>query len=298
MRVLPESGTVVARHRQHALVESSSGERVSCLPQRRKLAPLIGDAVEWTRNPDGTGLIGAILPRRTTLTRVDSRGHCQDVAANLDQLVIVIAPQPAIDWLVLDHYLAAAELGGLDALIVFNKVDLVQGMPAELDDYCQIAQLMATSTRDSASIEALAHALVGKRSALVGQSGVGKSSLINALVGEAMQTVGALSDKTQQGKHTTTASMLYRMSNGAELVDSPGVRQYAPYIAHERDVAGGFREFKRWLGQCRFDNCAHIAEPGCAIKAAVETGSISARRYAGYEHLYALVASLRARREP
>jgi ribosome biogenesis GTPase len=298
MRVLSEIGTAVARHRRHTTVEASTGERFACLPQRRNLAPLIGDTVEWSRNPDGTGTISGISPRRTTLTRVDARGRRQDVAANLDQLVVVIAPQPAIDWLVLDHYLVAAELSGLKALIVFNKKDLVAHLPPELEDYANVADLMATSTRDHDSIVALAAALAKQRSAFVGQSGVGKSSLINALVGEAMQTVGELSDKNKQGRHTTTASMLYRMDNGGELVDSPGVRQYAPYIEHERDVAAGFREFRAYLGHCRFDNCVHLAEPGCAVKAAVADGAISTKRYANYEHLYALVANLRARREP
>jgi ribosome biogenesis GTPase len=127
---------------------------------------------------------------------------------------------------------------------------------------------------------------------------VGKSSLLNTLLGKQAQAVGELSDKLRQGKHTTTGSMLYRLENGGELIDSPGVRQYAPFIEHENDVAGGFREFHELTPKCRFADCRHLAEPGCAVKEGLKSGVVTQRRYDNYRNLYELVAELRARREP
>jgi ribosome biogenesis GTPase len=232
------------------------------------------------------------------LTRVDSRGRGQPVAANLTQLVIVVAAEPDIDWLVLDHYLVSAELSRIKPLIIFNKTDIQPQPPPELLAYESIAPVFATSTYEGHIDDTMLEQLRGERSALVGQSGVGKSSLINTLIGDSVQATGELSEKLRQGKHTTTATALYQLKGGGELVDSPGVRRYAPYIEHERDVAGGFREFQHLIPKCRFADCRHLAEPGCAVKAAVDNGKVSRRRYDDYCALYELVATLRRRREP
>jgi ribosome biogenesis GTPase len=231
------------------------------------------------------------------LTRVDSRGHGQPIAANLTQLVVVIAAEPSIDWLVLDHYLAAAELTKLSPLIVFNKTDIVAQLPAELEIYRRLAPFIATSALEGGLPPSLLEHLAGNRSVLVGQSGVGKSSLLNALFGATLQSVGELSARIRQGRHTTTGSALHRLKNGGELIDSPGVRRYAPWIEHERMVAGGFGEFQPFVARCRFADCSHLNEPNCAVKAAVGSGDIAQRRYASYGNLYELVAQLRTRRE-
>ena len=290
-------GLVVARHRHHVTVEASNGHRYSCRTLSRQLQPLVGDRVEWREEPGSDGVITQIEPRTSLLTRVDSRGRGQPVAANLTQLVIVVAAEPAIDWLVLDHYLAAAEIARLKSVIVYNKTDIEPELPTRLNDYAEIAEVITTSAFDRSAQLNLADAMQGERSAFVGQSGVGKSSLINTLLGEELQAVGELSEKIRQGRHTTTAATLYRLANGGELIDSPGVRQYAPYIEHERDVADGFKEIRELSGHCRFDNCQHLAEPDCAVKAAVESGTISRERHENYKNLQALVATLRAKRE-
>lgn len=289
---------IVARHRRHVVIEAADGSSHTCRSASRKIQPLPGDQVRWTAEGDGTGIVTKIEPRSTVLTRVNRRGHGTPVAANLTQLVTVVAAEPEIDWLVLDHYLVAAELSRLKPAIIFNKTDLQPDIPKELVDYGSIAPVFATSAVRAQIEEDLLDCFQGERSALVGQSGVGKSSLLNSLLGKNAQAVGELSDKLRQGKHTTTGSVLYRLSNGGELIDSPGVRQYAPYVEHENAVAGGFREFHALVPNCRFTDCRHIAEPGCAIKAALERGEIAERRYENYKNLYALVAELRARREP
>ncbi len=131
---------------------------------------------------------------------------------------------------------------------------------------------------------------------MIGQSGVGKSSLINALLGDTRQAVDELSDKSGQGRHTTTTAVLFELPGGGELIDSPGVRDFAPYIADSREVTRAYKEISRYSGECRFDDCRHLAEPDCAVKAAVATGDIVARRYESFKNLYELTESLQQKR--
>jgi ribosome biogenesis GTPase len=291
------SGTVVARYKRHCLVADADGKRVNCQLERRRLNPVVGDTVQWQLQADMSGTLTSIAPRATELTRIDNRGRPEVIAANLSQLVIVLAPDPAPDWFLLDRYLAAAELAGFKAVIAFNKTDLRGEPPGELDDY---ASLGYTSCRTSATnadgLDKLTRSMAGHRSVMIGQSGVGKSSLLNALLGDKLQAVGALSEKSGHGRHTTSTAVLYTLPGDGELIDSPGVRDYSPFIADPRDVASGFREFKPLLGTCRFQDCGHLVEPDCAIKAALSAGQIVARRYASYERLYALTETLQSER--
>ena len=152
---------------------------------------------------------------------------------------------------------------------------------------------MSTSAVDKTGLGRLERLLGGERSALIGQSGVGKSSLVNALLGEDVQRVGRLSGKLLQGRHTTTTSALHRHPDGGEIIDSPGVRNYTPFIDRPGDVQSGFREFAGRRDGCRFDDCTHRAEPDCAIKAALHDGAINPGRYENYGRLYELTASAR-----
>lgn len=293
---MSERGIVVARHRRHVTVEDAEGRRRLCRPAQRRLQPIVADDVEWRPEPDGTGTVTRVLERRTTLTRIDARGRCELVAANLSQLVVVVAYAPPPDWFVVDHYLVAAELGELDARIVLNKADLGSDPITHLDCYRRAGySVSVTSAKDGRGIEGLAEALRQERSALVGQSGVGKSSLLNALLGDSVQDTGELTGKGGQGRHTTSSAVLHRLGNGAELVDSPGVRAYAPFVEDAATVQHGFREFHSLIGNCRFDNCRHLAEPGCAVKEALEAGAICRRRYESYQRLYELVVELGSR---
>lgn len=294
---MSERGVVVARHRRHVTVEDMDGRRVLCKSAQRHLQPLVADDVEWRAESDGTGTVTQVLERRTTLTRVDSRGRCELVAANLTRLVVVAAPAPPPDWFVVDHYLVAAELAQLSALIVLNKADLGGERIPHLDCYRRAGYALATTSVPTRhGIDALADALRGERSALVGQSGVGKSSLLNTLVGNAVQDTGTLTGKGGHGRHTTSSAVLHRLANGAELVDSPGVRAYAPYIDEPASLQHGFRELRELIGRCRFDDCRHLAEPGCAVKDALAAGKLCRRRYASYVRLYELMVGLKARR--
>lgn len=279
---------VVARHRRRLEIETADGGRFSCIPAGRRLQALCGDRVEWHRRADGTCVVTAALERETLLTRIDKRGRPEPIAANLTQLVAVLAPVPAPDWLLLDRYLAAAELTGIGAAIVYNKHDLAPA-PERLAEYTRIGYpVVETSVVAGTGLTGIADLLRGRRSALLGQSGVGKSSLLNALVGERVQAVGALAARGGHGRHTTTTAVLHRLPGGGEIVDTPGVRQYAPYFDDSADVALGFREFLPHRERCRFDDCRHRAEPACAVKAAVEAGTITRARYESYLELEAV----------
>lgn len=271
--------------------------RVSCQLQRRSLKPVVGDSVSWELGSGSTGLVTDVLPRDSQLTRIDGRGRPEVVAANVTQLAIVVAADPTPDWFLLDRYLAAAELGRFNAFIVFNKIDLVERPPTALDRYTALGyQTLRVSAARRRGLEDIEAAFLAQRSAMIGQSGVGKSSLLNALVGNAQQTVASLSRKSGHGRHTTSTAVLYTLPTGGELIDSPGVRDYAPFIADPRDVARGFREFADLGAACRFQDCRHLAEPDCAIKVAVADQRINEQRYAGYRRLYELTESLQGRK--
>lgn len=291
---MDEAGLVVARHRRHIVVEDAAGEQHVCLTRKRSVKPLVGDRVSW-QFTDGSAVVTEVLERTSTLTRMDSRGRREAIAANVDQLLIVAAAEPQPDRLLLDRYLAGAELLRMRAIVVFNKMDLLPEPPKFLDVYEAIGYpVRRVSVVTRTGLDDLEAVMRGRRSAMVGQSGVGKSSLLNALLGAGAQAVGTLSQKSGHGRHTTTTAVLYKLPGGGELIDSPGVRHYAPYIERVTDVQQGFREFRAHLGRCRFDNCLHVAEPDCAIKAAVAASEIDASRYDSYVKMCEQIRSLRS----
>jgi ribosome biogenesis GTPase len=260
------------------------------------LSPLAGDRVRFSLEPDGTAVVREILARQSLLERIDNRGRGEGVAANVSLIAVVVAPRPAPDWQLVDRYLVAAALMGIDAALIRNKLDIEDGdVDQRADAYAGIGYpFIAASAATQRGLDALARALAGHRSVLVGQSGVGKSSLINSLVADDAQAVGSLSRRRAIGRHTTTAAMLYRLPGGGEIIDSPGVRRYAPKIDDPADLAFGFVEFRPFQGRCRFNDCSHRAEPGCAVRAAVETGSIRPERHRSYAALRDTLERLRA----
>lgn len=293
-------GRVVASHGRDATVLAADGTRVHCRLQGRRLAVVCGDRVRWVagRTEGGAGVIVEVLPRANLLARISSRGSAEPVAANLTQLVAVVAPIPAPDFGLCDRYLAAAEWNGLVACVVANKCDL--GDPAgalaePLADYARIGHpVLHTSKRTTGGVDALRERLAGGTSVLVGQSGVGKSSLINALVPGVEAAVDEVSRASESGRHTTTTSSLYTLPSGGELIDSPGVRDFSPPLPAPRDVAGGFREIAALAADCRFRDCLHRREPGCRVAAAAGA-DVSARRLESYWKLLALAEEMASR---
>jgi ribosome biogenesis GTPase len=285
------NGLVLVNYGKSVLVEDDAGCVYRCVVRRNLRQIVSGDRVTW--EPVGTqeGVINTIEPRHTVLQRADSANRNRALAANIDQILIVAAPQPAHDAFLIDRYLVAAELAGATPLVVVNKSDLLDPQSDEasgdaLREYAAIGYgTLLTSAREDSGIDKLVQTLVSRTSILVGQSGVGKSSLINRLLPELDIQIGKLSDASGQGRHTTTATTLYHLPQGGDLIDSPGVRDFRLGETAPADLARGFREFRPYLGLCRFQNCRHLSEPGCAVKAAVRKGEISERRLRSYTQL-------------
>ena len=239
------------------------------------------------------GIVVAIGPRRSELARTSASGQREPVVANLDLLVAVLAPVPAPDFALCDRYLAAAEWAGLSAAVTLNKTDLKDAedavLQAELEAYRKLGYPVAqTSKRSAGGAAGLEALLAGHVGVLVGQSGVGKSSLINLMAPGSNAAVQEVSRGTEEGRHTTTASTLFHLPGGGELIDSPGVRDFAPPLPAPREVAWGFREVAREAPGCRFPDCRHDGEPGCAVHAALQGGRITPRRMASYRQLLRL----------
>jgi ribosome biogenesis GTPase len=299
-RVDLHDGCVVASHGRQLTVETPAGERLGCRLHGRRLEAVCGDEVRWghAAQGDSFGTVYEVRPRRTLLQRLDGAGRTEPVVANLTQLVTVVAVQPAPDWFVVDRYLAGAEWSGLDAVVALNKAELpgVEALQAEIDNYAALGYpVVRCSTRAEPGVASLAARLAGATSVLVGQSGTGKSSLLNALVPEARAVTQEISAATEEGRHTTTTAALHRLATGGSLIDSPGVRDYAPPLPAAREVGTGFREIHATAAACRFQDCLHDAEPGCAVRAAIAHGAIRARRYASYRRLLELARHFASR---
>lgn len=290
---------MVAAYGKRVLVEGPDGQRHRAFVARRGLRLVCGDRVRWTSADEGGDLaVQERLPRHTELTRPDSRGRSEVLAANIDQLVVVCAAAPAPDPFIIDRYLAAAEVIGADAAIACNKSDLADTAALEtLEEFAKVSYpVLRVSAHTRAGLESLSRQLANRCSILVGQSGVGKSSLLNALVPGIDLATMEISSASGEGRHRTTATTLYHLPGGGALLDSPGVRDFAPALDDPRMAAAGFREIVATADHCRFSNCRHMREPGCAVKGAVESGRISARRYESYRRLLRLTEDLRPRR--
>ena len=296
------AGRIVAAHGRRVVVEDEDGGRRPCRLFGRRLDVVCGDRVRWVEEDveGAEGLVVEVLPRRSELSRISLSGEGERVVANLDQLVAVLAPVPAPDFPLCDRYLAAAEWAGLEAAVVLNKDDLpAAGDPAlerELDTYRRLGYpVTRASKRRDGGAEGLRQLLQGRTSVLVGQSGVGKSSLINLLVPGVEAAVQEISRASEEGRHTTTAAALYHLPGGGELMDSPGVRDFSPPLPPARDIASGFRELAGLAVECRYPDCRHAGEPGCVVESRVAAGEVSPRRLASYRQLLGLAGEVEER---
>ena len=295
-----QNGRVVANYGRQVVVGDESGNRIPCRLHGRRLSTVCGDAVRfgYARAGDPTGIVYEILPRACTLERLASNGRTEAVVSNLTQLVAVTACVPSPDWFVVDRYLASAAWCGIRAVIAFNKVELgvETAHRAELDRYAALGyRVVYCSARGEPGIATLAACLRGETSVLVGQSGTGKSSLLNALAPEARAVTQEISVATEEGRHTTTHAVLHVLASGGDLIDSPGVRDYAPPLPAVRDVGSGFVEVAAAAAGCRFQDCLHDHEPGCAVRATIAAGAISQRRFDSYRHLMTVARELAER---
>nr|HAT8714460.1 small ribosomal subunit biogenesis GTPase RsgA [Legionella jordanis] len=276
-------GLVLSRFGRHAEIEDEAGNRIHCSVRPNIDSLVAGDKVIWQAAAVGQGVVVSRFPRKSTLGRHDKRGLFKPAAANISQILIVVAPKPELSWLLLDSYLVMAENLNLKASIVLNKIDIpCDPLKKELlDCYFPLGYpVLMSSANFPETSKPLINALNHEVSVFVGQSGVGKSSLIASVLPheQGIQT-GTISESSELGCHTTSNSRFYHIPTGGALIDSPGVRELGLWHMASQEIAQGYREFRQLIGQCKFRNCDHKDNPGCAITAALRDNSISQRRY-------------------
>ena len=279
-----QTGLVITRYGQRLLVEAESGELYQCTGRQNIELSVAGDQVVFQTISDTEGVVTALLKRDNQL----SRAH-KLIAANIDQLWLVVAIEPHYQFELIDRYLVVAENAGLPISIVVNKIELSQKTEQIKHDFSMYEsvgyKVVYLSVKDQINIDQFKTSLDDKTHIFLGQSGVGKSSLINELMPDLNLRVNEISTKSKLGKHTTTNTTLYHIPSGGDLIDSPGIREFQLDELTDQEILSGFREFKPFIGLCRFRNCAHINEPNCAIKQAVESGTVHTQRYHNYLNL-------------
>jgi ribosome biogenesis GTPase len=295
-----QEGLVIAHYGTQIDIEAQQGEHAGQVFRchlRANLEQLVtGDRVIWQPPLQGEsahesiGVVSALLPRQSLLVRPDPYGKLKPVASNIDCILLVIAPFPEPSALLVDRYLVACEITGIRPVILLNKADLISAdlqpaMDALLAEYEAIGY---PTRRVSASDGQLGdmEALIGDQTVVfVGQSGVGKSSLVNVLLPDAEQRIGEISGRSSLGQHTTTTARLFHLPGRGTLIDSPGIREFGLWHVDESQLLDGYVEFRPFLGTCRFRNCAHRNEPGCALKQAVADGHVAAARFERFSRL-------------
>jgi len=286
-------GLVVVRHGANLAVEDAREGVFHCLARQNIGHPVCGDRVVWQATGPAQGVVTAVFERHAVLSRPDYSGRDKPLAANITRLVILLAPKPAPSEYLVDQYLVAAELMGIGAMIAFNKVDLLDAdalaaFNTRFGRYRDIGYpTVWISLKANQDLGVLSRYLMGETSVLVGQSGVGKSSLVKALLPDQRIQIGRLSKATGLGRHTTSAATCYRLSGGGRLIDSPGVRSFRLGTIGPPELERGFRELAPYLGHCQFGDCHHDREPGCAVKQAVTDGHVHPERLANFRHLAA-----------
>lgn len=278
---------VIARQGKTFIVEDKHGEQHTCHPRSKSVDAVCGDNVECEHKAQSKDVIEKICPRKNQITRIDNFKREKTIAANIDHIIIVVAAAPTFSTSLIDKYLACAQLNNCKATLAINKAEKLIDNDVDISELENlynnlVDNFIITSAKLGYGIQTLRQALSNETSILVGQSGVGKSSLINRLLNNNNIKIGELSENIQQGKHTTTNAFAHNINDYGKIIDSPGVRTFMPIFKSLQEVMLGYSEFLPYIGHCKFSDCQHTNEPDCAIKAAVEKNIIHKERYNSY----------------
>ncbi len=282
-------GTIIAAHGRH-YVALAAGERLQCVTRGKKSHVAVGDVVDLKKTSPDQAVIERVADRKSLLFRSDQY-KSKYLAANVDQVMIVVATEPAFSDDLISRALVAASAEGIEARILLNKADLEQNLAKTRERVARYAALgyavheISVTAQPEATRQSLLPLLQGKTTILIGQSGMGKSTLVNLLVPDAEAAVREISQALDTGKHTTTFTRLYQLEGGTALIDSPGFQEFGLYHLSEGRLERAFPEFAPYLGQCRFYNCHHVSEPDCALLEAVKAGKVAELRHALYVQL-------------
>ncbi|MDD7568442.1 MAG: small ribosomal subunit biogenesis GTPase RsgA [[Actinobacillus] rossii] len=290
-----QDGIVVTRYSMHADVENAQGEIFRCNLRRTLSSVVVGDHVVWRKGIEQlqgiSGVVEAVQPRKNELSRPDYYDGLKVMASNIDRIIIVSAVLPALSLNIIDRYLVICENANIPAVIVLNKVDLLSDedlacAEEQLNIYERLGyQTLMISAQTGKNMEKLTALLSEGTSIFVGQSGVGKSSLVNHIMPEVNAQTGEVSANSGLGQHTTTSSRLYHLPYGGNLIDSPGIREFGLWHLEPDQITKGYREFRYFLGSCKFRDCKHLTDPECALRNAVEQGKIHPIRFENYHRL-------------
>ncbi|HEY0488779.1 MAG TPA: ribosome small subunit-dependent GTPase A [Telluria sp.] len=282
-------GTIIAAHGRHYLADAE-GEMLQCVTRGKKTNVAVGDIVKLAKTSENQAVIEAITERKTLLYRSDQY-KSKLLAANLTRLFIVVATEPGFADDLISRSLVAAEAAGIEAHLILNKTDVADLLPKARERLVMYGSLgypiheVSARTHPEHAVATLLPLLEGQSSIFIGQSGMGKSSLINLLVPDADIAVREISAALDTGKHTTTFTRLYKMPGETQIIDSPGFQEFGLYHLTEGMIERAFVEFKPYLGGCKFYNCRHLIEPQCAVLDAVAEGKIASFRHALYKQL-------------
>jgi ribosome biogenesis GTPase len=276
-------GLVITRFSKHVEIETEQGKRIRCSIRPNLDTLVAGDRIIWQPEGVNHGVVVSLYPRASILARPTAKGLKKPVAANITQIIIVIAPKPEISWPLLDSYLIMAETLKLHAIILLNKTDLPCDIIKNklIDDYQKLSYpILFLSKTLPDSFEELKQVLNHQVSVFVGQSGVGKSSLISGILPHEQNiATGDISNISELGKHTTSNSRYYHLPSGGALIDSPGVREFNLWDMEPSAIAHGYKEFAQHISRCKFRNCTHLNTPHCGLIEALKKGEISPNRY-------------------
>lgn len=289
------NGLVVSHHGRKLVVETEDLQLHHCKLRQNLGDIACGDSVviqiENISSEKSNAIVIAVNERSNLLEKTGFGGQAKAVAANIGQVVIVCSVEPEPNTYLIDRYLIATENLHANALIVLNKIDLLNDKNKQsIDDLKNVYKnigypLIETSVKQNIGISDLKSSLDNTTSILVGLSGVGKSSLVKMLLPETEIRIGETSTASGEGKHTTTVSSLYHLSDGGALIDSPGVRDFTPWNRNKEDIVNGFIELRHYQGYCKFKNCTHTTEPGCSINEALDSNELSRQRVNSFKKM-------------